>query len=142
MKCGSGTPKSQTKEKTLGDAGSSPPPAPPPLAPSCQLRWGVVYVCLGRGVGGEGVVCANVCSHCPKVFPVATSATPALFQPRPRQDSPAFGAQGSYQQTPAPLSEPEKGVEAAPQRKLRDSPQGCSPHQPFSISKSPPFQTL
>lgn len=56
-------------------------------------------VCLGGGGVGcvcprrEGFVCASVCSHCPKVFPVATSVPlPSPWSPLRPPGLPAFGA--------------------------------------------------
>lgn len=93
---------------------------PPPLAPSKER--GVVSVCLGRGdVGwwglgwGWGVcVCvrACVCGYCPKVFPVAASATPPPFIPSHHQGSLPSVHTGI--RPPCCLSEPEKGLEPLP----------------------------
>lgn len=63
----------------------------------------------GGGVhGGRGVVCASVCTHCPKVFPVATSATPAPFKPSSHRGSLPSVHTGIL--PPCCLSAPEKGV--------------------------------
>ena len=82
-------------------------------------------------------MCASVCSHCPKVFPVATSATPARFKPSSHRGSLPSVHTGNL--PPCFLSEPEKGVGTSqpPQEAgLRLSPGLFPHHHLFPISKS------